>query len=94
MNKVTVIGSINLDRTIRVARMAKPGETLHTKEIFTAGGGKGANQAIAAQRLGADTSFIGAVGEEVKQCWSFYMRMESTARGSQRYPIIKQVKHS
>lgn len=52
MNKVTVIGSINLDRTIRVARMAKPGETLHTKEIFTAGGGKGANQAIAAQRLG------------------------------------------
>ena len=64
MNKVTVIGSINLDRTIRVARMAKPGETLHTKEIFTAGGGKGANQAIAAQRLGADTSFIGAVGED------------------------------
>lgn len=64
MNKVTVIGSINLDWTIRVARMAKPGETLHTKEIFTAGGGKGANQAIAAQRLGADTSFIGAVGED------------------------------
>lgn len=64
MNKVTVIGSINLDWTIRVARMAKPGETLHMKEIFTAGGGKGANQAIAAQRLGADTSFIGAVGED------------------------------
>lgn len=64
MNKVTVIGSINLDWTIRVVRMAKPGETLHTKEIFTAGGGKGANQAIAAQRLGADTSFIGAVGED------------------------------
>lgn len=64
MNKVTVIGSINLDRTIRVARMAKPGETLHTKEIFTAGGGKGANQAIAAKRLGADTYFIGAVGDD------------------------------
>lgn len=64
MNKVTVIGSINLDRTIRTARMAEAGETLHTKEIFSAGGGKGANQAVAAKRLGADTYFIGAIGND------------------------------
>lgn len=64
MNTVTVIGSINLDRTIRVKNMPKPGETIHTKEIFSAGGGKGANQAVAAQRSEAKTHFIGAVGDD------------------------------
>ena len=44
--------------------MPKPGETLHAKEHFTAGGGKGANQAVAAKRSGADTYFIGAVGND------------------------------
>ncbi|MDO4680786.1 MAG: ribokinase [Aerococcus sp.] len=64
MNKVTVVGSINLDRTLRVIDMPKPGETVHTTEVFSAGGGKGANQAVAAARLGAKTRFIGAVGED------------------------------
>lgn len=64
MNKVTIIGSINLDRTIRVEQMPKPGETMHTLEIFSSGGGKGANQAVAAQRLGAQTFFIGGVGND------------------------------
>ncbi len=64
MNKVTVIGSINLDRTIRVKEMAKPGETIHASEVFSAGGGKGANQAVAAKRSGAKTAFIGAVGND------------------------------
>ncbi len=44
MNKVTIIGSIILDRTIRVEQMPKPGETMHTLEIFSSGGGKGANR--------------------------------------------------
>ncbi len=64
MNTVTIIGSINLDRTIRVKQMPKPGETMHTKEIFSAGGGKGANQAVAAKRSEAKTNFIGAVGND------------------------------
>ncbi|MCI5775490.1 MAG: ribokinase [Aerococcus sp.] len=64
MNTITVIGSINFDRTIRVKYMPKPGETIHTEEIFSAGGGKGANQAVAAQRSGASTRFIGAVGND------------------------------
>ncbi|MDT2640237.1 ribokinase [Enterococcus dongliensis] len=64
MNTITVIGSINLDRTIRVKQMPKPGETMHTKEIFSAGGGKGANQAVAAKRSEAATNFIGAVGND------------------------------
>lgn len=64
MNTITVIGSINLDTTLRVSQMPKPGETLHAKEHFTAGGGKGANQAVAAKRSGAETYFIGAVGND------------------------------
>ena len=64
MNTITVVGSINLDLTIRLTHMPRIGETMHTKEIFSAGGGKGANQAVAAKRLGANTYFIGAVGED------------------------------
>ncbi|WP_265457949.1 ribokinase [Enterococcus sp. HY326] len=64
MNKVTVLGSINLDTTIRMKQLPKPGETVHSKELFSSGGGKGANQGIAAQRSGAMTTFIGAVGND------------------------------
>lgn len=64
INKITVIGSINLDTTLRVDHMPKPGETIHASEHFTAGGGKGANQAVAAKRAGAQTAFIGAVGND------------------------------
>ncbi|MCI1953454.1 MAG: ribokinase [Ligilactobacillus acidipiscis] len=64
MNKVTVVGSINLDTNLRVKRMVKPGETIHAKKHYSAGGGKGANQAVAASRAGAQTSFIGAVGDD------------------------------
>lgn len=64
MNNIAVIGSINLDTTIRTENFPKPGETIHSKEVFTNGGGKGANQAIAAARNGARVSFIGAVGND------------------------------
>lgn len=64
MNKITVVGSINLDTTIRTEQFPKPGETIHSKEVFTNGGGKGANQAIAAARNGAQVNFIGAVGND------------------------------
>ena len=64
MNKVTVIGSINLDTNLRVAQMAKPGETIHAKEHYSAAGGKGANQAVAAARSGCAVSFVGAVGND------------------------------
>lgn len=64
MNKITVVGSINLDTTIRTEQFPKPGETIHSKEVFSNGGGKGANQAIAAARNGAKVNFIGAVGND------------------------------
>lgn len=64
MNKVTVIGSINLDRTIRVKRWLNQVRRSMPPKYFSAGGGKGANQAVAAKRSGAKTAFIGAVGND------------------------------
>lgn len=64
MNKVTVLGSLNVDTILRFKRFPKPGETLPLTGKGIAGGGKGANQAIAAARAGADTTFIGKVGQD------------------------------
>lgn len=64
MNKVTILGSLNVDTILRVKRFPKPGETLPLTGKSVAGGGKGANQAIAAVRAGADTTFIGKVGQD------------------------------
>ena len=64
MNRVTVIGSINLDTNLRVRKMPKPGETVHATGHYSAAGGKGANQAVAAARSGCKVSFIGGVGND------------------------------
>lgn len=61
---ITVFGSINIDLTAYAPYLPKPGETLHGQGYKIGLGGKGANQAVAAQRLGADTSLIGAVGQD------------------------------
>jgi ribokinase len=63
-NKVVVLGSLNVDTILQVDRFPEPGETLALKNKQMAGGGKGANQAIAAARSGAETSFIGKVGTD------------------------------
>ena len=64
-NKVIVIGSTNVDKFLNVKRFPKPGETLHINQAQKEfGGGKGANQAIAASRLAADTTFISKVGKD------------------------------
>lgn len=63
-NQVTVLGSLNVDTTLRIARMPQPGETLSTENKSSAAGGKGANQAVAAARAGAVTRFIGKVGND------------------------------
>jgi len=62
--ELTVVGSINLDLTLRVERFPQPGETVSGTELLRAPGGKGANQAVAAARLGADVVMVGAVGED------------------------------
>ena len=64
MKKIVVIGSSNVDTTLHVKDFPKPGETINATDVTTAGGGKGANQAIAAAKSGAETYFINRVGED------------------------------
>ena len=64
MNKVTIVGSLNVDTTLRIKRMPLPGETLAAEGKSSAAGGKGANQAVSAARSGAQTAFIGEVGKD------------------------------
>jgi ribokinase len=59
---LVVVGSINLDLVARVERFPRPGETLTGATLERIPGGKGANQAVAAARLGAKVRFVGAVG--------------------------------
>ncbi|HEY8727094.1 MAG TPA: ribokinase [Gaiellaceae bacterium] len=59
---LTVVGSINLDLVTRVERLPRPGETLSGATLERVPGGKGANQAVAAARLGANVRMIGCVG--------------------------------
>jgi ribokinase len=61
---VTVVGSINLDLVTRVARLPRPGETLTGAKLERIPGGKGANQAVAAARLGAQVRMVGCVGSD------------------------------
>ena len=64
MKTLTVLGSINADHVISVPHFAKPGETLLGHNYHIAYGGKGANQAVAAARLGAKVNFIGCIGND------------------------------
>lgn len=59
---ILVVGSINMDMVVRSPRMPMPGETLFGEDFKTSAGGKGANQAVAAARLGAHCAMIGRVG--------------------------------
>ena len=61
---VVVFGSINLDLIARVPRIAARGETVSGSSFSTAPGGKGANQALAARRAGAEVAMFGAVGRD------------------------------
>jgi ribokinase len=61
---VLVIGSSNTDLIIKMARIPKPGETILGGEFASAGGGKGANQAVAAARAGGAVTFIARVGRD------------------------------
>lgn len=61
---ITVFGSINLDLVVRAAHLPQPGETVLGGAFAAHPGGKGANQALAARRAGADVRLIGAVGAD------------------------------
>ncbi|HSN01912.1 MAG TPA: PfkB family carbohydrate kinase, partial [Acidimicrobiales bacterium] len=62
--RVGVVGSCNVDYVVRVAHLARPGETVRGADVERLAGGKGANQAVAAARLGALVTMIGCVGAD------------------------------
>jgi ribokinase len=64
MARVVVVGSINMDLVTLAPRFAEPGETILGERFLTVHGGKGANQAVAAARLGAEVALIGALGDD------------------------------
>jgi len=62
--RIVVLGSLNIDFVVRAHRLPEPGETILGENFTTTAGGKGANQAVAASRLGAPTAMIGRVGRD------------------------------
>ncbi|MDP4469376.1 ribokinase [Staphylococcus hyicus] len=64
MKKIYVIGSVSIDLVVSTKVVPKKGETVLGESFFTTPGGKGANQAVAAARLGDDVHMIGRVGDD------------------------------
>lgn len=65
MNNVFVLGSLNIDSFIELERFPNKGETVLGSDVVTAYGGKGANQALASQKLGSKAHMIGCVGTDL-----------------------------
>ena len=65
MKKITVIGSSNTDMVIKSSSLPAPGETILGGEFLMNPGGKGANQAVAAARLGGDVTFVAKTGDDI-----------------------------
>lgn len=64
MRDICVVGGINMDLVVQVPHIPRPGETVHGGAVSRFPGGKGANQAVAASRLGASVALVGQVGED------------------------------
>ncbi|MEG1480766.1 ribokinase [Clostridium sp.] len=64
MNKICILGSINMDLVIKVKEMPKEGETILSKSFEKIAGGKGANQGVAAKRCGNIVTMIGKIGQD------------------------------
>lgn len=64
MAKILVVGSINMDLVVRVPHSPMPGETVLGGDFETFPGGKGANQAVAAARMGGEVTMVGRVGKD------------------------------
>ncbi|MDQ0653458.1 ribokinase [Pseudomonas cedrina] len=94
--KVVVVGSLNMDLVTRASRLPRAGETLIGQTFSTVPGGKGANQAVACARLGADVSMVGCVGTdaygtqllEALQVEGIDCRAVSTVDGSSGVALI------
>ncbi|MCS7465008.1 ribokinase [Paenibacillus doosanensis] len=65
MENIIVLGSANMDMVMRTSRIPEIGETMQGEGFFLSPGGKGANQAVACTKMGADTWFMGKVGDDL-----------------------------
>lgn len=65
MSKILVIGSSNTDLVVKTEHIPEPGETVLGGDFMMAAGGKGANQAVAASRLGGDVAFVAKIGNDM-----------------------------
>jgi ribokinase len=65
LKRITVVGSSNTDMVIKTSKLPSPGETILGGKFFMNPGGKGANQAVAAARLGGNISFIAKTGDDI-----------------------------
>src|SRR5438270_13670471 len=63
--RIVVIGSSNTDMVVKAARIPQPGETVLGSEFLMVPGGKGANQAVAAARLGAEVTLVARLGNDL-----------------------------
>lgn len=75
-SRIVVVGSLNADLTIYCDRLPQPGETVHGNGFAVNPGGKSANQAVAASKLGGQVSLVGAIGDDPNGA----MLLESTER--------------
>src|SRR5436190_13947458 len=66
MGRLVVVGSLNVDHTLRVERFPEIGETITASGLASDLGGKGFNQAVSAARLGADVVMVGCVGDDAE----------------------------
>lgn len=85
MSKLVVLGSVNADHVLKVPSFPRPGETLHGYNYQVIPGGKGANQAVAAARLGADIGFIASVGDDA---FGIAIRDSFTAEGMNTEAVL------
>ena len=66
MKKVLVVGSLNMDVSIKVDNFPKLGETIFGYEYYESCGGKGANQAVAISKMEVETEIIGMIGNDIQ----------------------------
>src|SRR5690606_38421338 len=76
MARIVVVGSANVDLVIQTPHLPEPGETVLGGKFLTAMRGKGANQAVAAARLGEDVTYVARVRDDAfgKQCLAAYQK--------------------
>ncbi len=85
--QLLVVGSVNVDLTVAVARLPGPGETVTGGRFARGHGGKGANQAVAARRAGADVVLVGAVGDDDHGTWA-RAALDAEGIGLERLQVV------